>query len=150
MPGWGRASSVPVGTGPIHWHTVGVTRPILVFDGDCAFCSRSVRFVERRIRRHPRIVAWQSIDLAALNLTQAECEEAVQWIDVDGTRASAHVAVAHTLVYGGKGWALLGRLVLVPGVRSIAGFVYRWVARNRHRMPGGTSQCNLPASERTQ
>lgn len=125
-------------------------RPLLVFDGDCAFCTRSVRFVERRIRRHPRIVAWQSLDLAEWGLTQAECEEAVQWIDVDGTRASAQLAVARTLVYGGRGWALLGRVVAAPGIRAVAGVVYRWVARHRHRMPGGTAQCNLPASERTQ
>lgn len=125
-------------------------RPLLVFDGDCAFCTRSVRFVERRLRRHPRIAAWQSLDLAALGLTQSECEEAVQWIGADGTRASAHVAVARTLVHGGKGWAVLGWFILIPGVRSVAGWVYRWIARNRHRMPGGTAQCNLPASDRTQ
>lgn len=125
-------------------------RPLLVFDGDCAFCTRSVRFVERRIRRHPAIRAWQSLDLDSFGLSQAECEEAVQWIGPAGERASAHVAVARTLVHGGKGWAVLGRILLVPGIEAVAGFVYRWIARNRHRMPGGTAQCNLPASERTQ
>ena len=125
-------------------------RPLLVFDGDCAFCTRSVRFVERRIRHRPDIRPWQSLDLEALGLTRDECEEAVQWIGPTGERASAHVAVARTLVHGGKGWAVLGRIILLPGVRSVAGFVYRWIARNRHRMPGGTAECNLPASERTQ
>lgn len=125
-------------------------RPLLVFDGDCAFCTRSVRFVERRIRRHPEIVAWQSLDLAAHGLTQAECEEAVQWIGADGRRASAEAAVARTLVYGGRGWSVLGRILLWPGVRTVAGVVYRWIARHRHRMPGGSAQCNLPASERSQ
>lgn len=125
-------------------------RPLLVFDGDCAFCTRSVRFVERRLRRHPQIAAWQSLDLVALGLTQSECEEAVQWIGADGARASAHIAVARTLVHGRKGWAVLGWIILVPGVRSVAGWVYRWIARNRHRMPGGTAQCSLPASDRTQ
>jgi predicted DCC family thiol-disulfide oxidoreductase YuxK len=70
-------------------------------------------------------------------------------VGTDGERASAHVAVARTLVHGGKGWAVLGRVILLPGVEAVAGVVYRWVARNRHRMPGGTAQCNLPASERT-
>ena len=125
-------------------------RPLLVFDGDCAFCTRSVRFVERRIRRRPRIVAWQSLDLAELGLTQEQCELAVQWIGDDDSRAEAHVAVARTLVFGGRGWAVLGRIILLPGIRGLAAVVYRWIARNRHRMPGGTAQCNLPASERTQ
>ena len=125
-------------------------RPLLVFDGDCAFCTRSVRFVEKRIRRHPDIRSWQSLDLDSFGLSQAECEEAVQWIGPAGERASAHVAVARTLVHGGKGRAVLGRILLAPGIKVVAGLVYRWIARNRHRMPGGTAQCNLPASERTQ
>lgn len=125
-------------------------RPLLVFDGDCAFCTRSVRFVEKRIHRHPTIVSWQSLDLDGIGLNRAECEEAVQWIGADGRRASAHIAVARTLIHGGRGWSVLGWLVLAPGVRQLAGVVYRWIARNRHRMPGGTAQCSLPASERTQ
>ncbi len=125
-------------------------RPLLVFDGDCAFCTRSVRFVERRIRRRPEIRSWQSLDLASLALTREDCETAVQWIGPAGERASAHVAVARTLVHGGKGWAVLGRIILLPGVKTVSGAVYRWIARNRHRMPGGTAECNLPASERTQ
>ena len=131
------------------WHTDVMDRPLLVFDGDCAFCTRSVRFVEKRIRRRPDIRSWQSLDLESLGLSQAQCEEAVQWVGTDGERASAHVAVARTLVHGGKGWAVLGRGLVLRGVEAVAGVVYRWVARNRHRMPGGTAQCNLPASERT-
>ena len=118
-------------------------RPLLVFDGDCAFCTRSVNFVERRIARHPVIRPWQSLDLAPLGLTESMCAEAVQLVQSDGTVASAHVAVAYTLLFGGKGWALLGRLMLVPGVKQLAGLVYRWVARNRHRMPGGTEACAI-------
>jgi predicted DCC family thiol-disulfide oxidoreductase YuxK len=34
----------------------------------------------------------------------------------------------------------------VPGVRQIAGFVYRLVAKYRHRLPGGTPACKLPTS----
>lgn len=122
---------------------------LLVFDGDCAFCTKCANFVERRMKRHPDVVAWQKSDLVALGLSQAQCEEAVQWIGADGKRASAQHAVARTLVFGGKGWALLGWLLLVPGISHLAGFVYRLIARNRHRMPGGTAECVLPQSERT-
>lgn len=124
-------------------------RPLLVFDGDCAFCTRSVRVLERRIQRHPDVEPWQRLDLARVGLSQEECEAAVQWVGVDGRRASGHVAVARTLIYGGKGWSVLGRLLLLPGVSWVAGRVYSWVARNRHRLPGGTAECSLPADERT-
>lgn len=111
---------------------------------------RSARLVERYLRRHPEVAPWQTLNLDQWGLTPTECETAVQWIGTDGTRTSAHLAVARTLVYAGKGWSVHGRILLLPGVRTIAGVVYRWVARNRHRLPGGTAQCSLPASERTQ
>ena len=123
--------------------------PLLIFDGDCAFCTSSVRFIERRIRRHPRIQSWQRSDLAELGLTQEQCETAVQLIE-NGRVTSAHVAIARLLIYGKQGWAVLGYLLLVPGIKQIAGVVYRWVAKNRDRMPGGTAECALPQSERTE
>ena len=123
--------------------------PLLIFDGDCAFCTRCVRFIERRIRRHPRIQPWQRSDLADLGLTQEQCETAVQLIE-SNRLTSAHVAVARVLIYGRRGWAVLGYLLLVPGIKQIAGVVYRWVAKNRDRMPGGTTECALPQSERTE
>lgn len=93
--------------------------------------------------RHPRLVAWQAADLAALGLTADQCREALQWVGADGRHESAQRAVARTLVGGGSGWAVLGRFILLPGVDQVAGFVYRWVARNRHRLPGGTLECSL-------
>ena len=124
-------------------------RPVLVFDGDCAFCSSSVRALERLVATRPTIVAWQHADLADLGLTQEQCEEAVQWVEPDGRVISAHLAVARALVFGGKGWWILGRLIALPGVRWIAGVVYRFVARNRSSMPGGTPACSLPQAERS-
>lgn len=138
----------------VPWHTEVVSAlpvfetPTLVYDGDCAFCTRSVRFIERRIARRPTIVAWQSTDLEALGLTSEMCETAVQWVGVDAAIESGHRAVARTLIHGGKGWAVLGRVILLPGVSWLAGVVYRWIARNRHRMPGGTSECVLPQADR--
>ncbi len=122
---------------------------LLIFDGDCAFCTRCVRFIERRIRRHPSIQSWQRSDLSELGLTQEQCETAVQFIE-GGRLTSAHIAVAHILIYGKKGWAILGYLMLLPGIKQIAGVAYRWVAKNRDRMPGGTAECALPQSERTE
>lgn len=119
-----------------------------MYDGDCALCSSSVRALERCIARRPQVIAWQHAALGELGLTPAQCEEAVQWVDEDGTVLSAHLAVARTLEYGGKGWWLVGRTLRLPGIRQLAGVVYRWVARNRHRLPGGTPTCSLPQSAR--
>jgi predicted DCC family thiol-disulfide oxidoreductase YuxK len=122
--------------------------PVLIYDGDCAFCSSSVRFIERRLGTHPTCKPWQWLNLDAFGVTQDECERAVQFIATDGRVYAGERGIARTLVHAGRGWAIVGRVMLVPGVRHIAGAVYRWVSKNRHRMPGGTPQCSLPAAER--
>lgn len=116
----------------------------LVFDGDCGFCTRCVALVPRSVRRTTKVVPYQRADLPALGLTAAECAEAVQWVGDDGVRGSGHVAVARLLRSGGGLWALLGALLLVPPVSWLAALVYRLVAANRMRLPGGTPACALP------
>ena len=108
--------------------------PVMVFDGDCAFCSASVSWGRRRIRRMPATVPFQSADLAALRLTLEACTVAVQYVDRDARVYAAHDAVAAMLRDAGKGWRVLGALLRVPGIHWLAGVVYRWVARNRHRI----------------
>ena len=100
------------------------------------------------MRRHPRIEPWQSLDLAALNLTSAQCETAVQWVDAQGAISSANIAISRLLVSAGSGWRILGFVLMFPGIRQVSAVVYRWVAKNRDRMPGGTAQCALPQVDR--
>ena len=52
------------------------------------------------------------------------------------------------LVDAGGAWRPLGRLLGLAPVRAAAWPVYRWIARNRHRLPGGTAACSLPQAER--
>lgn len=121
-------------------------RPILVFDGDCGFCTSSARFAERRLRLE-HVEPWQSLDLSALGLDEAACSTAVQWVASDGRVLAAERAVSAALVHAGGPWRPLGRLLGARGVRPVAGVVYRWVARHRHRFPGATDACRVPASE---
>ena len=100
------------------------------------------------MRRHPLIEPWQRLDLAALNLTSAQCETAVQWVDAQGAISSANIAISCLLVSAGSGWRILGLALMVPGIRQVSAVVYRWVAKNRDRMPGGTAQCALPQVDR--
>jgi predicted DCC family thiol-disulfide oxidoreductase YuxK len=117
------------------------TRPVLVFDGDCAFCTSCVRLVEK-IGPEAEIVPWQSTDLAELGLTAEQAAAAVQWIASDGTVRSGHEAIAATLKSAGSGWKLVGSMILLPGISWLAAKLYRLVADNRHRLPGGTPACD--------
>lgn len=87
------------------------------------------------------VVAWQRADLARLGLTAEQCREALQWVGADGEHVEGAAAVAASLRHAGKGWAVVGWLLSAPLLRTVADRVYRLVARNRHRLPGGTAAC---------
>jgi predicted DCC family thiol-disulfide oxidoreductase YuxK len=121
---------------------------VLVYDGDCGVCTRLARFTERRLRPDADITAWQHADLPALGLTPEQCDEALQYVEPSGRVSSAQVAVARLLLDSVLWARPLGAVLLLPGIRQLGGVVYRWVAANRHRLPGGTPACSLPAAER--
>jgi predicted DCC family thiol-disulfide oxidoreductase YuxK len=103
-----------------------------VYDGDCAFCTRCARWLDARANRVD-VVPWQVLDLAEVGLTEEQVRAAAYWVD-GATRDAGERAVAHSLVACGGGYAVLGRLLLLPGVRRVAGVGYRFVARHRGRI----------------
>ncbi|GAA1588456.1 hypothetical protein GCM10009678_83570 [Actinomadura kijaniata] len=123
-------------------------RPVLLYDGDCGFCTVSVRFLERHIPTQAEIVAYQFADLDALGTTAERADYEVLWIDRRGRVAGGAQAVARLLMDAGGVWWPLGAVVRVPPFRWLAHGVYRLVANNRSRLPGGTAACALPARQR--
>lgn len=122
----------------------------LVYDGDCAFCTSSVRAAERLRLRPGRVVAWQHADLPALGLTPEQCQDSLQWVADDGRVSSGHEAVARLLLDGALPWRAVGALLLLPPFSWVAARVYRWVADHRGSLPGGTPACALPQEDRPQ
>jgi predicted DCC family thiol-disulfide oxidoreductase YuxK len=126
-------------------HMSGRERPILLYDGDCAFCTWCAGLLGR-IEPDAEIVAWQFADLAALGVTEQQTIEAVQWVEVDGGVRSGHEAIAAVLNTSGLMWKIAGHLILLPGVSWVASKAYRLVADNRYRLPGSTPACRRPRS----
>ncbi|MFD7639031.1 thiol-disulfide oxidoreductase DCC family protein [Kitasatospora sp. NPDC059795] len=129
--------------------------PVLVFDGDCAFCSSCVRWAERYPRQSLSSAGWEAVafqfaDMAALEeftggrATEERATREVLWITPDRTVYGGAQAVARLLMRSGGLWAWAGGLLALAPVRPLAGVAYRWVARHRHQMPGGTKACALP------
>jgi predicted DCC family thiol-disulfide oxidoreductase YuxK len=117
---------------------------VLVFDGDCGFCSSAARWVSAGWHGPAHAVPWQELspaELAGFGLTEDDARRTVWWLDAGGRRFSGHRAVAHSLA-AGRGWRrALGRLLLVPPLPWLGAAVYPLVVRNRHRLPGGTPAC---------
>jgi predicted DCC family thiol-disulfide oxidoreductase YuxK len=94
------------------------------------------------------MVPWQEVDLAGMQLTRQECQEALQWVGADGRRGAGPVAVGYLLRDAGGWWKPLGWLLRVPPGRWLAWPTYRWVAAHRYRLPGGTAACAVQLTER--
>ena len=110
---------------------------VLVYDGDCGFCTSSARRLLRWSEGSLEAVPWQAADLDALGLTPQECESAVQLIGPSG-RASAGAAVAAALLTCRQPYRAAGALLAWRPIRPLVERAYSLVAANRHRLPGST------------
>lgn len=125
-----------------------MARELLIYDGDCGFCTESAAWCRARFRRPVDVQPWQALDLAAFGLTEHDVTTAAYWIDEDGRAHRGHEAAGHALKAMRGLWPRLGQVVLLPPVRPLARGVYALVARNRQRLPGSTDACRLPTPPR--
>lgn len=118
-----------------------VEQALIIYDGDCGFCSASARWLRRHVRPRADVVPWQELDLEALGLTAAQCTSSVQWLGPDDQRVDQSAAVAAALRSGRQPWASLGVVLGQQQLRPLADRAYRFVARHRGRLPGATDAC---------
>ncbi|MEZ0068733.1 putative DCC family thiol-disulfide oxidoreductase YuxK [Streptacidiphilus sp. MAP12-20] len=126
--------------------------PVLVYDGDCAFCTSSLRTAERVLGTDGwASIPFQFADLDALGkftagaVTPERVEREIVWITPSGKAYGGAAAAARLLLRTQRlPWNVLGAVALLPGVRVAMAALYRLVAVNRHRLPGGTPACALP------
>lgn len=110
---------------------------VLVYDGDCGVCERFADMARRRAR-NITVRDHRTHGLASI--------EAVIYL-ADGREYAGAPAVARLLVdFDGRPWRLVGRIIALPVMRTIARGVYFVVARNRRRLSRlfGLRACGLP------
>ncbi|MER5572265.1 thiol-disulfide oxidoreductase DCC family protein [Streptomyces massasporeus] len=122
-------------------------RPVLIFDGDCGFCTTSVDVVQRLVRPRCEVVAWQHADLESLGVTEERARHEALWVTPTGLVYGGARAVAKVLLSAGGVWSVVGAVLTLPPVRWVAHGVYRLVADNRGRLPGGTAACAVPGAK---
>lgn len=122
-------------------------KPVLIYDGDCGFCTRSARLVAR-LPVSVRLVPWQAADLAALRITEQRARQEVLWVESTGRIRGGAAAITEIFRHARLPWRAVGWVLSAPVLRGLAGVTYRWVAVNRHRLPGSTPACRLPVEQR--
>jgi len=120
--------------------------PLLIFDGDCGFCTRSVLFLFRHARPRAEAIRFQQADLDRWGLSESRARHEVLWVRAgDSVRGGAR-ALFRLLRTGRQPWAMAGLVLDTIPLRWLAHGVYRLVANNRHRLPGGTAACAVRIS----
>ena len=115
-----------------------------VYDADCGFCTRFATWVARHVDGRVDVVAGQRLaDPAAVGLSLDDIRASSWFITPDGVRLGHDAGVAAALVAAGGAWRVVGRLLRNPLVAAVARPAYALIARNRHRMPGGSPSCRL-------
>ena len=122
---------------------------IVLFDGTCAFCERSLVFVAKRdTAGYFQFGASQTPEgaqiLARHGITPAEVASTIILIE-DGQvfmKSSAALRIARRMRWP---WPLATIFLAVP--RVIRDAVYMTVSRNRHRLMGNANVCAVPPPE---
>jgi predicted DCC family thiol-disulfide oxidoreductase YuxK len=122
--------------------------PIVLYDGVCGLCDRSVQLILRNDRGGRfRFAALQSEAGRALlqkfGLPPEALDSVVLVEDGKAWRKSrAALRIARRM---DAPWPLLWPLIVVP--RPVADFVYGLVAKNRYRIFGKLDTCMIPPPE---
>ena len=117
---------------------------MLIYDGDCGFCTTTAAWVSARLRVPLSVVPWQEIDdLGEIGLSEAEVATAAYWVDAYGRVERGHRAIGRALTMTSGPLVVLGWLLLTPPFSWLGAAGYPIVARYRHKLPGATAACAI-------
>lgn len=121
---------------------------LLIFDGDCGFCTSSVRWLRRVLPAMPDAAPYQWTALDEYGLSEADASSKVWLVVRDRSgrnrRLGGHLAVAGLLTHQPvAALRLLGHLMTLPPISWVAAAGYALVARYRFALPGGTPACRV-------
>jgi len=122
--------------------------PVVLYDGTCGLCHRSVRFILRHERDHDlKFAPLQGETAAALRERHREIPETLEsvvLVDDDHVRLRSK-AFMYTARHLRAPWRWGYAMRWLPAF--LCDLVYRLIARIRYRVWGHADQCDLPAPE---
>jgi predicted DCC family thiol-disulfide oxidoreductase YuxK len=121
-------------------------RPLLVFDGDCGFCTTWVNRLRDWLPYFPEAVPWQWEDLDALGLTIEDVTDFAWYVTPRHSYAGAMCFSALLRDQPRVGLRFLGWIMATPPFSIVAALGYNFVSKHRHQLPGGTPACAMPRS----
>ncbi len=120
---------------------------VLIFDGVCNFCDRSVGFVLKRDRRGRFLFASNQSRAGSALLERfgvdSRSVQSVYLVEGDKiwAKSAAALEIARRMPLP---WNLAYGFVLVP--KFLRDAIYDWIARNRYRWFGKADSCRMPTA----
>jgi predicted DCC family thiol-disulfide oxidoreductase YuxK len=112
-------------------------RFLFLYDGDCAFCVATTRWMRTRLAWFPPALPHDGADLVDFGLTDTDVADSA-WLLTPRGRFGGHLAYAALLrMQPALGLRFLGHLLSAPPFSWVARIAYAGLARIRHRLPGG-------------
>ncbi len=124
------------------------SHPIIVFDGECIFCSGWVNFVLRhdRTRRFRFLTAQSPLGAALYRHYGLDTRDYETNILIEDGRAFFKSEGSIRMAAGlGYPWRLATLLRILP--RRFRDALYELVARNRYRIAGRRDRCFVPTAD---
>jgi predicted DCC family thiol-disulfide oxidoreductase YuxK len=106
-------------------------RPVLVYDGDCAFCTYWARYWQKLTGEQVDYRPFQEVEEQYPGIPRAEFQRAVQYIAPDGRRASGAEASFLTLSHARGKACWLALYQGLPGFAALSERVYVFIAAHR-------------------
>lgn len=121
--------------------------PVILFDGTCAFCERSVRLIATRDNGYFKFGASQNPEGQAILArfgTTREAARSLILIEDDHLylRSDAVLRIARRMT---GPWKYAAIFMCVP--RPLRDLAYRFVAAVRYRIAGESNACEIPPPE---
>lgn len=117
---------------------------LLIYDGDCGFCTSTAAWMQARFVDGIRVESWQSVEMADFGLTDQNGQESSWWIDDEGSAVGGAQGIGWALRSTKPAWAqLAGRFITFAPVRPVSKLAYKVIVRYRHKLPGSTDACRM-------
>lgn len=120
---------------------------VVLFDGECNFCDRSVQFIIKRDPKgHFKFASLQSDIGRELLKKHHATEDIDSFVLIEDNhyyfKSTAALRVCKNLK---GGWKILSVLFIIP--TNIRDILYGFIAKNRYKWFGKKESCRIPSAE---
>ncbi len=122
---------------------MSLARAVLLYDGDCGFCTASAHFFDDRLHSPAQVRPWRAEDALSHGVSPDEAETEIHFVTTSGSVLGGADAVLAWWRTSPGPWAIPAWILQLPGLVQLTRIGYRLIARHRHALPGATAACSV-------